>query len=219
MAITKEKGYTLTRKDGALVFRTSLFSAERESVLHKGIYSKDFASALSSLSIAGLVYAVLAINYKRTVFFHLVFAVIFIGGYPLFRAFVFKDRFLEALFDRARGLAEISVTGLIKRKSESLPLSAVKNILIESKKIGIENPDAVEFVEKISAQHGTVIPGFGEEKTFFMLKLKLADGTDRMIYADTEMQGVIDAHEEIKNFLEAGLGERQHDRGTTLKNS
>ena len=47
-----------------------------------------------------------------------------------------------------------------------------------------------------------VIPGFGEEKTFFMLKLKLADGTDRMIYADTEMQGVIDAHEEIKGFLE-----------------
>jgi hypothetical protein len=219
MAITKEKGYTLIKKDDALVFRTLFFSAERESVLHKGIYSKDFAAAMSSLAIAGLVYAVLALNFRRTIFFHLVFAAIFIGGYPLFRTFVFKDRFLEAFFDRSRGLAEISVTGLVQRKAESLPLSAVKSVLIESKKIGVENPDAVEFVEKISAQHGTVIPGFGEEKTFFMLKLKLADGTDRMIYADTEMQDVMGAQEEIKEFLEAGPSERQRDSGATLKNS
>jgi hypothetical protein len=202
MAVTKEKGYAVSRTGGVLVFSTSLFSAERESVLHKGIYSKDFASALSSLSLGGLVYAVLALNFRRTIFFHAVFAVIFIGGYPVFRKFVFKDRSLEVLFDRARGLAEISVTGLLRRRAESLPLSAVKNVLIESRKIGIENPDAVKFVEKISAQHGQVIPGFGEEKTFFMLKLKLADGTDRLIYADTVMQDVMHAHEEIKGFLE-----------------
>ncbi len=201
MAVTKEKGYELSRRGEALVFRTSLFLAERESVLHKGIYSKDFVSALSSLSIAGLVYAALALNYGRTFLFHVVFAAIFIGGYPLFRTFVFKDRFLEALFDRTRGLAEISVTGLTQRKTESLPLAAVKDVLIESRKIAVENPDAVEFVEKISAQHGTVVPGFGEERTFFMLKLKLADGSDRMIYADTKMQDVIDAHEEIKEYL------------------
>jgi hypothetical protein len=201
MAVTKDKGYELSKKGDALVFRTSLFSAERESVLHKGIYSKDFASALCSLSIAGLVYTVLALNLRRTILFHVLFAVIFIGGYPLFRTFVFKDRSLEALFDRSRGLFEISVTGLLRRQTESLPLSAVKKVLIESKKIGVENPDAVEFVEKISAQHGTVIPGFGEEKTFFMLKLTLADGSDRMIYADTEMQDVMDAHEEIEEFL------------------
>ncbi len=201
MAVARQKGYVLLRRGDALVLRTSLFSAERESVLHKGIYSKDFVSARSSFSIAAVVYAALALNYGRTFFFHVIFAVIFIGGYPLLRTFVFKDRFLEALFDRTRGLAEISVGGLLRKKTESLPLSAVKSVLIESRKIEVENPDAVEFVEKISAQHGTVIPGFGEEKTFFMLKLKLADGSDRMIYADTKMQDVMDAHEEIKRFL------------------
>ena len=199
--IKKEKGYTVSLTGDVLAFSTSLFSAERESVLHRGIYSKDFASALSSLSIAGLVYALLAMNFKRTILFHVVFAVIFIGGYPLFRTLVFKDRSLCVLFDRGRGLTEISATGVMRKTTESLPLSAVKKILIEKKKIGVENPDAVEFVEKISAQHGTVIPGFGEEKTFFMLKLKLADGSDRMIYADTKMQDVIDAHGEIKEFL------------------
>ncbi|MDA8431819.1 MAG: hypothetical protein M0Z60_02525 [Nitrospiraceae bacterium] len=201
MAVAAEKGYTLSRKGEALVFSTGRFSAERESVLHKGIYNKDFASALSSLSIAGLVYVALALNYRKTILFHIVFAAIFIGGYPLFRTFAFKDRLLEALFDRTRGLAEISVTGLLGRHAESLPLSAVKNVLIEKRKVGVENPDAVEFVEKISAQHGQTIPGFGEEKTYYMLKLILADGSGRLIYSDTEMQDVIDAHEEIKEFL------------------
>jgi hypothetical protein len=197
----REKKYKTEKKDSLLLFRTEHFSAERESVLHKGIYNKEFASALCSLAVAGLIYAALAMQQKKTMLPHVAFAVIFIGGYPLLRMFVFKDRFLEALFDRSKGLAEISVTGLIRKKKESLPLSSVKNMLIESKKISVENPDAVEFVEKISAQHGTVIPGFGREKTFFMLKLMLADGSDRMIYADTEMQDVMDAHEEIKEFL------------------
>ncbi len=197
----REKRYETEKTDSSLLFRTEHFRAERESVLHKGIYNKEFASALSSLAVAGLVYASLAMQQRRTILPHLAFAVIFIGGYPLLRMFVFKDRYLEALFDRSKGLAEISVSGLIRKKTESLPLSAVKNVLIESKKISVENPDAVEFVERISAQHGTAIPGLDEEKTFFMLKLILADGTDRMIYSDTEMQDVINAHEEIKGFL------------------
>lgn len=197
----REKRYKTERTDSLLLFRTEHFSAERESVLHKGIYNKEFASVLSSLAVAGLIYAALAMQHKRNILPHAAFAVIFIGGYPLFRMLVFKDRYLEALFDPSKGLAEISVAGLIRRKTESLPLSAVKNVLVESKKIGVENPDAVEFVEKISAQHGTVIPGFGQEKTLFMLKLTLADGTDRVIYADTAMQDVMDAHEEIKDFL------------------
>ncbi len=197
----REKRYKTERTDSLLLFRTENFSAERDSVLHKGIYNKEFASVLSALALAGLIYAALAMQQKRTILPHIAFAVIFIGGYPLFRTFVFKDRYLEALFDLSKGLAEISVSGLLGKKTESLPLSSVKNVLIESKKLGVENPDAVEFVEKISAQHGTVIPGFGVEKTFFMLKVILADGSDRMIYADTEMQDVMAAHEEIKGFL------------------
>jgi hypothetical protein len=196
-----EKRYKIERTGALLLFKTEHFSAERESVLHKGIYNKEFASVLSSLAVAGLIYTALAIEHKKAILPHVAFAVIFIGGYPLFRMFVFKDRYLEALFDLSKGLAEISISGLLGKNKESLPLSAVKSVLIESKKIGVENPDAVEFVEKISAQHGTVIPGFGQEKTFFMLKLKLADGSDRMVYADTEMQDVIDAHDEIKGFL------------------
>ncbi len=196
-----DKKYQTERKGTLLLFRTEHFSAEGEGVLHKGIYNKDFASVLSSLATAGLIFAAMAMHYKRTILPHVAFAVIFVGGYPLFRMFVFKDKSLEALFDESRGLAEISITGLIGKKTESFPLSAVNSVLIERRNIGVENPDGVEFVEKIAAQHGTVIPGFGEEKTFFLLKLMMADGSDRLIYADTEMKDVMDAHEEIKEFL------------------
>jgi len=201
MTVLKEKGYGLSKTTGSLIFRTEHFSAGRESLLHRGIYSKELASVLSSLATAGLVYAALVMNYRRSLAAHVAFAVLFIGGFPLFRTFVFKDRFLEVRLDLSKGLAEISVTGLLRRKTESLPLAAVKNVLIESRKVEVENRDAVEFVEKISAQHGTVIPGFGEEKTWYMLKLMLADGTGRMIYSDTDMNDVMDAHEEIKKFL------------------
>lgn len=196
-----EKRYRIEKTEALLQFRTGYFSAERESVLPGGIYNKELASALSSLAVAGLIYAALAIEYKKSILPHAVFAVVFIGGYPLLRTFVFKDRYLEALFDRSRGLAGISVSGLIRKKTESLPFSALKDVLIESSKIGIDNADAFELVGKISAHHGTVTSGFGEEKTFFILKLILADGSGRIIYADTNMQDVIEAHEEIKGFL------------------
>ncbi len=195
------KRYQTERKGTLLLFKTEYFSAEREGVLHKGIYNKEFASVLSSLATAGLIFAALAMQHKRTILPHVAFAIIFIGGYPLFRMFVFKDKSLEAIFDRSRGLAAISISGLIGKKTESFQLLTISSVMIERRKVGVENPDGVEFVEKIAAQHGTVIPGFGEEKTFFLLKLMLADGSDRLIYADTEMKDVMDAHAEIKEFL------------------
>ena len=196
------KGYSLSVTGAVLLFRTARFSAERESVLHKGIYNKDFAAALSSLAAAGLVYALLALNYRRSFYFHLVFAFIFIGGYPLLRTFVFKDRLIEVVLDSSKGTGRISIAGLLRQRVETISLAEIENVLIETKKFGVENPDAVEFVEKISAQHGTVIPGFGEEQTFYMLKLILVSGAERMIYADGVMEDVIDAREEIAAFLE-----------------
>ena len=94
------------------------------------------------------------------------------------------------------------MVGITKRMRDSIPMRDIDNVLIEQKRSEIENPDAVEFVEKISSQHGMAIPGFGEEKTFFLLTLKLRDGTDRLIFADSDMQDVMRAHHEIKEFLE-----------------
>ena len=97
--------------------------------------------------------------------------------------------------------AKIYTSWITKKLRETIAIGSIKEIRIESRKQEVENPDAVEFVEKISAQHGTVIPGFGEEKVLFLLKLHLSDGTERIIYSDDSMQDVMSAHDEIKEFL------------------
>jgi hypothetical protein len=144
---------------------------------------------------------VLVMNIKKTLFPHIAFVVVLIACFPFFRRFIFKERYMETIFDRSKGMADICVTGIKRRKMDSLPLRDIVNVMIESRKMKIENPDGVRFVEKISLQHGMAIPGFGEEKVFFLLKLILADGTDRIIYVDVAVQDVIDAHGEIKEFL------------------
>jgi hypothetical protein len=90
---------------------------------------------------------------------------------------------------------------ITKKVKETIVLGSINDISIEIRKREVENPDAVKFIEKISLQHGTVIPGFGEEKVLFLLKLYLMDGSERTIYSDKTMQDVISAHDEIKGFL------------------
>jgi hypothetical protein len=197
----EKKKYSISRTATALVFRTASFSDETASVLHSGIYNREFASVLASLALAGLVYLLLETHFEKTVLFNIVFVAVFVGSFPFFRTFIFKEKYMETVFDTAAGKAEIFITGITRRKKESIALSDIGQVLIESRKQKIENPDGVEFVEKISLQHGVAIPGFGEETVRYLLRLKLADDTYKTIYTDTDMQAVMEAHGEIITFL------------------
>lgn len=201
MTETQNGKYRIEKTGDILIFKTSNFTADRGSVLHSGIYNKEFASALSSLCIAGLSYMVVVMNFRKGVLSHVVFLVVFAAGFLFLRSFIFKEKYMETVFDRSAGRAEIYLAGMTKKRKDRIAIRDIGNILIEQKKSSVENPDAVEFVEKISSQHGMAIPGFGEEKIFFLLKLKLSDGTDRLIFADSDMHDVIRAHDEIKEFL------------------
>ena len=52
-----------------------------------------------------------------------------------------------------------------------------------SKSLIHENRDAVRFVQKISLQHGSEVPGLVQAEEFVTLVLKLRDGTERVIFA------------------------------------
>jgi hypothetical protein len=196
-----DRNYTIRKEEGRLIFVTTAYRAEPDSVLHSGIYNREFSSALASAVVAGMLYVIAAVNTDSTLVRSLVFLVIFAGGFPLFRKFVFKESFLEVVFDTAGGKTEIYSRWIRKKLKETISLTSVRKISIETRKKEMENPDAVEFVEKISLQHGQVIPGFGKEKVLFLLKLQLADGSERTIYSDEAMQDVISAYDEIKEFL------------------
>ncbi|MEJ2695609.1 MAG: hypothetical protein P8013_03085 [Candidatus Sulfobium sp.] len=202
MTDLQNNNYDIQETGRSLVFRTSSFSTGTASVLHTGIYNREFASALASMAVAGLVYTLLVVSYGRSFIAYAAFIVLFVGGFSFFRKFIFRGRYLEAIFDREGKVVTISVGGITKRVRDRIPLNSVNEVIIETKKTKIENPDGVEFVEKISLQHGVAIPGFGEETVSYLLKLKLADGSDRTIYTSGEMKDAISAHEAIKKFLE-----------------
>jgi hypothetical protein len=196
-----DKRYTIETTGSRLIFRTAHFSTDTGSVLHSGIYNREFASVLASLAVAGFVYMMLVMNVKKTLVFHIAVILVLVACFPFFRRFIFKEKYMVTVFDRSEGKAEIYRTGTLKRRLDSFPCKNIINVMIESKKTEIENPDGVKFVQKISLQHGMAIPGFGEEKVFFLLKLILSDGTGRVIYADDMMQDVMNAHGKIKDFL------------------
>jgi len=198
---TQNNKYRTEKTGDILIFRTSNFTSGRGSVLHSGIYNREFASVLSSVCVAGLAYLVVVMNFKKGILSHVVFLVVFVAGFLFLRGFVFKERYMETVLDHAAGKADIYMVGITKKKKDSIAIRDINNVLIERRKSAVENPDGVEFVQKISSQHGMAIPGFGEEKIFFLLKLKLSDGTDRLIFADSDIQDVIKAHDEIKEFL------------------
>jgi len=195
------RNYKIRKEENTLIFITPMFRAEPDSVLHSGIYNREFASVLASATVAGIIYVITAMNIENSVVRSLVFLLVFTAGFPFFRTYVFRESLMEVVFNAASSEARIYTSWITKRLKEAIALSSIKHISIEKKTEEVKNPDAVKFVEKISLQHGTIIPGFGEEKILFLLKLHLADGSERIIYSDSVMQDVLSAHDEIKEFL------------------
>jgi len=195
------RNYTVITEEEKLIFATPTYRADPDSVLHSGIYNREFSSALSSAVVAGILYMLVAFNTGNTIVRPLVFLLTFTVGFPFFRKFVFKEGLLEVVFNAVSGEAKIYTSWITKRLKETISIKNIKGLSIESKRHEVENPDAVRFVKQISLQHGSVIPGFGEEKVLFLLKLHLSDGSERTIYSDNIMHNVITAHDEIKEFL------------------
>jgi len=193
--------YRLAKDASRLVVRTTRFVADRGSVLHSGIYNREFSSVLASFAFAGAAYFLLVMSFGKGPFFYAVFMLLFIGTFPLFRTYIFRERSLESVFDRSKGYVEITRYWLRGKVLLNRPLADISRVWIDTKKTEVVNRDGVEFVEKISAQHGTVIPGFGEEATFYSLKLLFADGTESTVFADRNMQDVLTVHDELKEFL------------------
>jgi hypothetical protein len=100
------------------------------------------------------------------------------------RKYIFRERELEIVFDNERKAAIINRPGFIGMKKEEIPFSNIKSIEVGSSQMLPVNIDGIEFVQKISAQHGSPMPDLGEEKEFVTLFLKLGDGGERVIYAE-----------------------------------
>lgn len=196
--------YKIKIEGDKLVFITSSFKAERSSVLHSGVYTNEFSSMLlaSAAAMAAYMLTVSRQPVVRYTVLIIIFAVSFIGA----NKYIFKERELQVVFDRKDKTVHMIQSGLFTKKREDIPFANIKSVDIGSRQFVPENIDGINFVQKISAQHGSAVPGLGEAEEFITLSLKLTDGSERIIYAARIYGGEIDGEpeipvREIRNFL------------------
>lgn len=201
MSEESSSGYRIRMEGNRLIFTTPSFRVGPESVLHSGIYNREFSSMLGSAAAAGAIYVMFMMNSISTMISAMVFILVFAAGFLFFRKFIFKESLMEVVFDAGSGKVKIFTSWIAMRLRETIAIKDIEKISIERMGKEVKNPDAVQFVEKIAAQHGTAIPGFGQEKVLFLLHLHLTDGGRRTIYSDSSMQDVMSAYDEIKGFL------------------
>lgn len=197
--------YKIEIESDKLVFITSSFKAERTSVLHSGVYTKEFSSMLfaSAAALAAYVLTGGRTPLVRYTLLILIFALSFIGA----NKYIFKERELQVVFDKKDKTVNMIQSGLFTKKREKIPFANIKSVDIGNRQFVPENIDGINFVQKISAQHGSAVPGLGEAVEFITLSLQLTDGSDRIIYAARIYEGKIDGEPEmpvmeIRNFLE-----------------
>lgn len=196
----KERPYQLDIGKDRLVLRTTSFRAEKGSVLHEGIYNREFVSSLAAAAVGGMVVFLLAVFFGHGAMNYVIGGGVFIVVFPLFRKFLFWEPFLLTGIDRARG--EVTVTlrkplvgGVIRK-----PLDHLKDIKVHHTREEIPNPDAVEFVERISLQHGTVTPGLGEAKEFYSVNLVFEDDVIS-VFVSGKNDEALSVAESLRSFV------------------
>jgi hypothetical protein len=201
------KSYQLKTEGDRLIFTTSSFRAEKTSVLHSGVYTREFSSMLFASAVCIAAYMlIIYINVHLAILRYLILVLIFVITFLGSKKFIFKERHIEVTFDKPEKTAIINRTGIITKKTETIPFSNIESVELGSRKFVPENIDGIDFVQKISLQHGNAVPGLGDVEEFITLSLKLTDGSSIIIYAGKIDGGKIDGEpsiplNEIRSFL------------------
>lgn len=197
-----KSNYKIELMDNILIFRTSSFKAEKGSILHSGIFSRELASFLAAgalLTIAGFF---LAENIKITVTYFFIGIILFALFSIFFRAYLFYEASLEVVIDKGKELITFTTLKLTGKRTEVIAVSELDGIVQGSVIFKPENPDGVKVVEAIALQHGTVIPGFGEEMKIATVEIELKHGGRKVIFASESAEDAGSVIKEMKGFLE-----------------
>ncbi len=117
---------------------------------------------MSAMMLSGAIYAVLALNFKVIVFHYIASVLVFVIVFISFRKYIFRERYLEIVFDKTKEIATLRRSRFIGMRTEKIPFSSIKSVEAGSRQILPVNIDGIQFVQKISAQHGSPVPGLEE---------------------------------------------------------
>ncbi|GMT47929.1 MAG: hypothetical protein IEMM0007_1495 [bacterium] len=186
--------YRVEIEDSRVTLRTTSFKAERGSVLHSGIFTREFSSSFVAVAVSAAVLAFFALRHELRILHYVIAVAVFILALPLARIYLFKEPCLETVFDLDAKSVSITLRKLFGSRSIKRPLDSLDDIRISHLRIEPENPDGVAFVKKIALQHGTVIPGFGQVEDFYSVELRF-DGEGFVILTtrtESEARAVVD---------------------------
>ncbi len=169
--------YSLQVSEDRVVLRTTSFRAERASVLHSGIYSRELAASLLSGAVVVLFLFLVALWHRPTVGHFIIAALAFAVLVPVTRYYIFREPELITVFDPGADVVRITLRAPLKRHSVVKTMSRLKGMKVVHHRFEVENPDGVEFVKKIALQHGQVMPDFGKPQQLYSLVLEFEDGT------------------------------------------
>ncbi len=202
-----KREYTINIKNSKLVFRTSSYRAEKGSMLHSGIYNREFTSSIVAGAVLMAIALAATLGGMKITPVHYVFAgALFIALFILFRVYVFFESYLQAVIDKSRGELSIYIKGVISRKFRA-PLSELTGIRKGYTVIAPENVDGIRVVEKIALQHGMVIPGFGEVKQYHTVNFEFRNGETPMVFSSEDAAQVEEALEIMNRFVGGSIAQ------------
>lgn len=192
--------YRLEMKDNTLSFRTVCFKAEKGSVLHTDIFNRELAAMLSAGAIVTIAGIFFVLNFKITFIYYVMALALFGVSFFILRSYVFHEPVLCAVFDRGRGVIDIAVKKILGEIKETYNISEVEEIRLRHIVMKPENPDGIKVVMNVSLQHGTVIPGFGEEENFYTVQLHFRK-KDVLLFSSKDRAEAQKVMAEIKGFM------------------
>lgn len=193
-------GYELTVGADWLLLKTAHYKVEKGSILHSGIYNREMSSSLASSAVAGAFLIAFAATTGAGALHFAIAAVLFVGGVVFFRMTVFKENPLAVSVSKADGKVTIKYPGVFFGHTESFATEEVEKLAVELTTITPENPDGIKVVKKIALQHGTVIPGFGEELELHSVSFVLKDGTKKTVFASKDAEAADTLYERLREF-------------------
>ncbi|MFN3395695.1 MAG: hypothetical protein ACK4Z9_02720, partial [Thermodesulfovibrionales bacterium] len=179
----------------------SSFISERESILHRGIYNRELASALAASVLSGGLFVFLSARTGNKILLYIMSILVFSMAFIFFRTVILKESYLEAVFDKYSGQVSIVIKRPFRMLQSNFPIGSLSDIVLSHREFEPGNPDGIEVVEKVALQHGTVIPGFGEKRVFYSLELSFEPDRKTTIFVTGERDEALTVADKIKGFL------------------
>ncbi len=196
-----EKKFSFALLDSRLIFKTTSFRAEKGSVLHSGIYSRELSSTFIAFGISLSYVVTVAFLHHLAVIHYIISGLLFVISFPVIRTYLFRESYLETLVDKGSGRVTITNKRPIGAKTIERSLDELRDIRERHISFKPENPDGIAFVEKIALQHGTVIPGFGQTEHFHTVELIFPD-IKMSIFSSPSEEEALDVMRKFKTHID-----------------